>query len=175
MPKLHMTDVVVSRLKECGTFYDLSTPAFGLRVGKTRKTWFVVRGHERLRTNIGQYPSTSLADARKEARKLLTEEPTKADRMTFDAAYELFKEALKTKKERTQYDYKRVLDNYLQPKLGSWKLEKISYEGHHQTRQSAGPRRKAEHASSRADLLSLVRATTKKVPKTLTARRSGSS
>lgn len=41
MPKLHMTDVVVSRLKECGTFYDLSTPAFGLRVGKTRKTWFV--------------------------------------------------------------------------------------------------------------------------------------
>jgi integrase len=128
MPKLHMTDVVVSRLKSCGTFYDLATPAFGLRVGKTRKTWFVIRGRERLRTNIGKYPETSLADARKEARKLLVEEPTKADRIRFDDAYELFKEALKGKKERTQYDYKRVLEKYLQPKLGPKKLGEISYE-----------------------------------------------
>lgn len=73
-------------------------------------------------------PTASLADARKEARKLLTEEPTKADRMTFDAAYELFKEALKAKKERTQYDYKRVLEKHLQPKFRSWKLGEISYE-----------------------------------------------
>ena len=34
MPKLHMTDVVVSRLKFRGTYYDETTPAFGLRVGK---------------------------------------------------------------------------------------------------------------------------------------------
>jgi integrase len=128
MPKLHMTDVVVTRLKFNGTYYDETTPAFGLRVGKNRKTWFVVRGRERLRTNIGQYPATSLADARKEARKLLTEEPTKADRITFNAAYELFKEALKSKKERTQYDYKRVLDKYIEPKLCSKKLSDISYE-----------------------------------------------
>jgi Arm domain-containing DNA-binding protein len=101
MPKLHMTDVVVSRRKFNGTYYDEMTPAFGLRVGKNRKTWFVVRGRERLRTNIGQYPATSLADARKKARKLLTEEPTKADRITFNAAYDIYKEALKNKKERT--------------------------------------------------------------------------
>lgn len=31
--KLHMTDVVVSRLKDCGTYFDESTPAFGLRIG----------------------------------------------------------------------------------------------------------------------------------------------
>ena len=123
-----MTDVVVSRLKSSGTYFDETTSAFGLRVGKNRKTWFVIRGRERLRTTIGQYPTTSLADARKEARKLLTEEPTKADRITFDAAYELFKEALKSRKERTQYDYKRVLDKYLQPKFGAWKLGEISYE-----------------------------------------------
>ena len=66
MPKLHMTDVVVSRLKLSGSYYDATTPAFGLRVGKNRKTWFVVRGRERLRTNVGQYPAISLADARKE-------------------------------------------------------------------------------------------------------------
>ena len=82
MPKLHMTDVVVSRLKFNGTYYDEMTPAFGLRVGKNRKTWFVVRGRERLRPNIGQYPATSLVGARKGARKLPTEESTKADRIT---------------------------------------------------------------------------------------------
>lgn len=79
--KLHMTDVVVSRLKEPGTYFDETTPAFGLRVGKNRKTWFVIRGRERLRSNIGQYPSVSLADARKEAKKLLTEAPAKGDRV----------------------------------------------------------------------------------------------
>jgi len=100
MPKLHVTDVVVSRLKFRGTYYDEMTPAFGLHVGKNRKAWFVVRGRERLRPNIGQYPATSLADARKKARKLLTEEPTKADRITFNA-YDIYKEALKNKKERT--------------------------------------------------------------------------
>jgi hypothetical protein len=128
MPKLHMTDVVVLRLKSSGTYYDDTTPAFGLRYGKNRKTWFVVRGRERLRTNIGQYPTVSLADARKEARKLLTEEPTKADRITFNEAYDIYKEALKSRKERTQYDYKRVLEKYLQPKLGTKKLFNILYD-----------------------------------------------
>ena len=75
MPVTHLTDVVVSRLKEPGTYFNESTPAFAIRVGKYRKTWFVIRGRERERTNIGQYPTVSLADARKEAKKLLTEEP----------------------------------------------------------------------------------------------------
>jgi len=98
MPKLHVTDVVVSRLKFRGTYYDEMTPAFGLHVGKNRKAWFVVRWRERLRPNIGQYPATSLVGARKGARKLPTEEPTKADRITFNAAYDIYKEALKNKK-----------------------------------------------------------------------------
>ncbi len=123
-----MADVVEARLKLNGTDYDQMTPAFGLRVGKNRKTWFVVRGRERLRTNIGHYPVISLADARKEARKLLTEEPTKADRITFNAAYDIYKETLKSKKERTQYDYRRVLDKYLQPKFGTKRLADISYD-----------------------------------------------
>ena len=101
------------------------TPAFGLRVGKNRKAWFVVRGRERLRPNIGQYPATSLADARKGARKLLTEEPTKADRITFNAAYDIYKEALRNKKRADRYDCKRVLE---QPKLGTKKLADISYD-----------------------------------------------
>ena len=66
--------------------------------------------------------------SRKEARKLLVENPTKASRITFNAAYDVFKEALKSKKERTQYDYKRVLDKYLQPKFGTRRLVDISYD-----------------------------------------------
>lgn len=125
--KLHMTDIVVSRLTR-GTYYDQTTPAFGLRVGKHRKTWFVVRGRERLRTNIGQYPSISLADARKEARKLLTEEPEKHGRLTFNEAYEQYQPTLSTKKARTQRDYRRALGKHLKPKLGSKKLLDITYE-----------------------------------------------
>jgi integrase len=128
MPKTHLTDVVVSRLKIPGTYFDESTPAFAIRVGKNRKTWFVIRGRERERTNIGQYPAVSLADARKEAKKLLTEEPAKHSKMTFAGAYEEFKEAIKTKKPRTQRDYKRVIDKYLLPKLGSKKLSELEYE-----------------------------------------------
>jgi hypothetical protein len=39
MPSMHFTDLAVLRLKTPGTYYDDATPAFGLRVGKNRKTW----------------------------------------------------------------------------------------------------------------------------------------
>jgi hypothetical protein len=80
--------VVISRLKEPGIYYDVTTPAFGVRVGKNRKVWVVVRGKERQRIKIGRYPSMTLADARKEGKHLLLEKPKKHDRMTFDDAYE---------------------------------------------------------------------------------------
>jgi integrase len=126
--KLHMTDIVVSRLKERGTYFDETTPAFGLRVGKNRKTWFVIRGRERLRSNIGQYPAVSLADARREAKKLLTEAPAKGERLTFNEAYDQYQEVLKGKKPRTQQDYRRALGKHLKPKLGTKKLPDIEYE-----------------------------------------------
>jgi integrase len=127
MPTTHMTDVVVSRLKEPGTYFDETTPAFGIRVGKNRKTWIVMRGRDRIRTRIGYYPSMSLADARKEARKLLTEEPNKAERLTFNEAYDFYTPVLETKKPRTQRDYKRALEKHLKPTLGTKKLSEIDY------------------------------------------------
>ena len=130
MPRLHLTDVVVSRLSELGTYIDKTTPAFGLRVGKNRKAWFVIRGRERLRTTIGLYPAISLADARKEAKKLLLTTPTKAERVSFGEAYETFKkEHCATKKPRTVYDYTRILDKYYLPKFEKKKLSEITYEG----------------------------------------------
>jgi len=128
MPVTHLTDIVVSRLKEPDTYFDATTPAFGIRVGKNRKTWIVMRGPQRLRTRVGHYPALSLADARKAARKLLADEPTQGARITFQGAYERYKETLATKKPRTQRDYKRMLEKYLLPKLGKKKLPDITYE-----------------------------------------------
>jgi hypothetical protein len=81
MPVAHLTDVTVSRLRTPGTYFDETTPAFGIRVGKNRKTWIIIRGTERVRTRIGHYPAQSLAEARiRYAYKLAGHEPlTKAE------------------------------------------------------------------------------------------------
>ena len=128
MPVAHLTDVVVLRLSTPGTYFDKTTPAFGIRVGKHRKTWIVMRGEERIRTRIGHYPATSLADARKEAKRLLTEPLTRNTRITFGEAYAKWKEAFAIKKPRTQYGYKRAMEQFLLPKLGKKKLPATTYE-----------------------------------------------
>ncbi len=128
MARLHLTDVVVQRLKTVGIYYDTTTPAFGIRIGKNRKAWVITRGTNRERVTVGQYPTMSLAEARKEAKKLLAAEPSGAPHITFEQAYERYKETLATKKPRTQRDYKRMLQKYLLPKLGKKKLPDITYE-----------------------------------------------
>jgi len=143
MPKAHLTDVVVSRLNLPGTYYDTTTPAFAIRVGKNRKTWFVIRGRGRQRTNIGRYPQIGLAGARKEAKKLLTEVPTKHSKMTFRAACDVYKEAIKTKKPRTQDDYNRMLDKYLLPKLEKKKLSNVEYEDFIEITEKLAPSEKS--------------------------------
>ncbi len=128
MPQLHLTDVVVQRLHTVGIYYDTTTPAFGIRVGKNRKAWIVTRGKNRERITIDRYPAMSLADARKAAKKLLAEEATPRGKIKFGEAYEGFKEAISTKKERTQRDYKRVIEKYLLPVFEKRKLGTIAYE-----------------------------------------------
>ncbi|MDI1345078.1 MAG: site-specific integrase [Pseudolabrys sp.] len=130
MPVAHLTDIVVQRLRTPGTYFDKTTPAFGIRVGKNRKTWIVMRGKDRVRTRVGHYPSLSLSDARTAAKKLLVEPVTKATRITVRAANETFKlEHCSKKKARTRYDYERVMDKYIVPELGSKKLADVTYEG----------------------------------------------
>jgi integrase len=127
--RIHITDVVVSRLKEPGIYYDTTTPAFGIRIGKNRKAWVITKGNDRQRITIGRYPSMTLAEARKEAKKQLAETPLdRKARITLSAAYEDYKATLPTKKPRTQRDYKRVLDKYFEPKLGSKQLGAVGYE-----------------------------------------------
>lgn len=129
MPHVHFTDIAVSALRTAGTYYDETTPAFGLRVGKNRKTWFVVRGRERIRTTIGRYPAVTLAEARKEAKKLLLETPTKHANIKLGGAYEQYKlEHLAGRKPRTQADYQRLFGKYFIPSLGTKRLSELTYE-----------------------------------------------
>lgn len=129
MPVTHLTDIVVARLQTTGIYYDETTPAFGVRVGKHKKAWVITRGDNRQRITIGHYPTISLAEARKQAKRKLAEPVTEIGRMTYCEAYELYKiEKLATKKPRTQYDYKRVLERFLMPKLGNRRLADITYD-----------------------------------------------
>ena len=82
MTKLRLNDLTVRQLQPPDTgqarYFDETTPGFGLTVGTRTKTFFVIRGKQRKLTTIGRYPEISLADARKEAKRLLVQEAPEA-------------------------------------------------------------------------------------------------
>lgn len=72
-----LTEIAIRQLKPSET-YDThwdSLPGFGVRVGRRSKTYVVVVGRERRRITIGRFDAIKLADARKEAKRLLSAEP----------------------------------------------------------------------------------------------------
>lgn len=77
MAQIRLTDLSVRALKgsaDYKTFFDITLPAFGVRVGLRRKTFVIVRGKNRERVTIGHYPPMSVAEARTKAKKLLASE-----------------------------------------------------------------------------------------------------
>jgi len=66
VPKIALTDLAIRSLDE-GVYFDTRLPAFGIRVGKHRKTWLVVKGKGRTKVRLGHYPAISLSDARRRA------------------------------------------------------------------------------------------------------------
>ena len=153
MPRVHMTDVVVSRLKEPGTYFDQTTPAFGLRVGKNRKTFFVIRGRERLRTNVGKYPAVSLADARKEAKRLLTEELDQGRPNDLRCSLGPLQAHAGDEKTATKRDYIRVIEKHLKPT----EAQPDRVRGHHGHYGQAACGGATQHPSRRQNPLPLVR------------------
>jgi integrase len=74
MPTLALTDLTVNALKPTEgqvKYFDKKLPAFGVRVGKKRKTFIVMMGRSRKLVTLGHYPDMPLADARQQAKKLL--------------------------------------------------------------------------------------------------------
>ena len=78
----HLTDIAVRQLAP-GTYFDTKTPAFGIRIGKTRKTWVVLKGKTRNKATIGHYPALSLQDARRKALVALGSPYAPSDAPTF--------------------------------------------------------------------------------------------
>lgn len=129
MPTVHLTDIVVSRLKTPGIYYDARTPAFGIRVGKNRKTWIVIRGRERSRTRIGSYPAVSLAHARKQALVLLGSPlQHRIEIPKFGEAVEQFYAIhVRTLAPSSQVQIKRVIEKYFAKPLRYKRLDEITH------------------------------------------------
>jgi integrase len=73
-----LTDLSVRNLPE-GLHLDARLPSFGIRVGKKRRTWIVIKGQNRTKISLGHYPALSLADARKRAMVELAKPPSASE------------------------------------------------------------------------------------------------
>jgi integrase len=73
-----LTDLSVRNLPE-GLHLDARLPSFGIRVGKKRRTWIVIKGNNRTKISLGHYPAMSLADARKRAMAELSKPPSSSE------------------------------------------------------------------------------------------------
>src|SRR5258708_4931547 len=91
MPVGLLTDITVRSLKE-GVYFDKKTPAFGIRIGKNRKTWIVVKEPSRTKIRLGHYPTLSLSDARKKAQVAIGSSYQPSTAPTFNEALETFLE-----------------------------------------------------------------------------------
>jgi len=83
------TDLSVQKLPE-GVHFDTKLKNFGIRVGKNRKTWIVVKGENRTKVTLGHYPAISLAEARKLAQETLLAPTWSKPRISFPDALQTF-------------------------------------------------------------------------------------
>ena len=127
---MHLTDINVRRLRGSErqvTFWDTQLPGFGIRVGKNRKTWTIVRGPKRERVSVGHYPELSLQGARKEAKRLLIE-PTRPQTVSFEKAFDLFlsTHCEQNHRPRTRKETERLLRKHFLPTLRTNPVSEIS-------------------------------------------------
>jgi integrase len=141
VPKIHFTDIVVKNLRP-GVYFDSRTPSFGIRVGKSRKTWLVLRGANRTKVRLGQYPHTSLQDARRKALVALGTPFQRSTAPNFPEALDLF---LAQDKWRPRSKY--VLEHCLRYHF-NWKrpLDKITHEDVAQVIEGIKGKSAAAHA-----------------------------
>ena len=120
MPNL--TDLSVQKLPE-GLHFDGRLPSFGIRVGKQRKTWLVVKGDNRTKVRLGHYPAMSLQEARKRALLALGSPMQERPAISFPDAVDAF---LGLSRWRPQS--KRVLTSSLRHFTWKRNVDKITHE-----------------------------------------------
>jgi Arm DNA-binding domain len=132
MTTVLLTDIRVRQLKASDvqvTYWDTQLRGFGVRVGRQRKTWLVMRGKKRTRVTLGHYPQLGLSEARKKAMAALGETPTTiANRMNFETALEKFvtQHCEPNYKPRSRYQVERTLRRYFLPLFAKTSLHKIA-------------------------------------------------
>ncbi len=107
MPKIAFTDLSIRALKE-GVYFDTKTPAFGIRVGKRRRTWIVLKGARSTKLRLGHFPELSLSEARRRALVALGSPHTPSIAPPFPEALDQFL-ALDRWKPRSKYEIERTL------------------------------------------------------------------
>lgn len=110
---MHFTDISIRQLPfEEGQkrYWDDSTPGFGITVGKRTKTFIVMFGRDRTLKTLGRYPTVSLQDARKAAKKLLLAPTTATALLSLSEAKSAYLEECETKNRATTVgEYRRYL------------------------------------------------------------------
>jgi integrase len=118
MPRVRLTDVTISKLPQSKvrvTYWDDSLPAFGVRVGARCKTFIVVVNGGR-RIKLGNYPRTTLKDARKEAHHKLSGRGPQATVEDAPSCKEVVGDFIKIhhaqSRERTRNEQERLLTKH---------------------------------------------------------------
>lgn len=108
MVVIRFTDLGLRSLRG-GMYFDERTPSFGLRVGKRRKTWLVLKNGTKVR--LGHYPALSLVEARKNALVTIGSPLELSHAPTFPEARNQYL-AQGDWRPRTQFENTRVLNRY---------------------------------------------------------------
>lgn len=141
MPRIAFTDLSVRALKE-GVYFDTKTPAFGIRVGKHRRTWIVLKGARSTKVRLGHFPELSLSEARRRAMVALGSPYRPSGAPPFPQALDQFL-ALDRWKLRSKYEIERTLRRHFQ-----WqkRLDKITHNDIASVIDGISAKHEASHA-----------------------------
>lgn len=115
---MSLTELTIAKLK-VGVHMDQRTPDFGIRVGKRRRSWIIVRGAGRVKETFGHYPALSLSEARTEAKRLLAGPPEpKVVSKAWEDARDAFLAENYTAGSTTHYQVKRSLERHFKSLRG---------------------------------------------------------
>jgi integrase len=119
--RTHLTDITIRSLKPNGNQADYfcnQQRGFGVRVSPAgTKSFFTMVGNPRRRVHLGKYPTTSLADARKAARRLYDRKHEEVASTTFLEAFQDYQRLYVelNYKPRTAKETKRLLTKHAAP------------------------------------------------------------
>jgi integrase len=122
---MRLTDLSVRKLrspvKGQKTYFDEILPGFGVRISQGgTKSYVVMYGPQRRLKTIGRFPDIKLSDARREAKKIQSEElpepfgvASTREAISFGSAVEQFlKASANRNRPRTTSDYRRLLHRH---------------------------------------------------------------